>query len=893
MQDNVLTLENDTYQDDAELEGELYVAGTRGYSAYEVAVINGYIGTEEEWLASLQGEDGVTPTIGDNGNWFIGETDTGLPSRGIQGEPGQDGQDGYTPSASVSKSGKTATITITDAEGTTTASISDGEDGQDGVGVPSGGTTGQILNKASNTDYATQWSSVSDLNLVTTNTNQNISGKKTFTSYTPECSNVPIYDNQLTNKKYVDDSVANLTYCIGNITDYNMESKALNLDNLEDGKTYVIVNDLGPNMSGTDLWVKVTSETYGVLKKYKALAYNKAKVPVYYICKHVHTETLEDQSTRTYYAQLTVISSSPGENYFINGVYEYYEKEGTGGVGVLDIENNSSSLFAVNTNKAQTISGLKTFNTLPESSVVPTSDNQFVNKKYVDDNAGGGSSNYLGYIEDYTSSNRLDITDLEKGTYLISSKMGNWDELYLYVKATYNDEVKTFDLYVTKDPGTCMGNLFYLIVKNPMSTISGNDEVFSLEYYIYYGMVYNLDRYNLKVNFNTSTGTFSAGTRGLQHFYITTRDTEQTIAAKKTFTVLPESSVAPTTANQLTNKTYVDSKSMQVSTMPTADSTTVGKIVQYTGTTDSTYTNGYFYIGTTDGDDPATYSWEQINVQPSGGSSSTQFNVPTYHLELDTTGTGYNGVTFNSTDKTAMAGVINDAYSKGYSMFNIMLTYLPSNGNYPQQYLFFISNGSNYPSILSKPTSLRFTCVTHNSGNSFISTANAYAIICASLEMDLTWSEDVCTVTNCTVGTKSSGVITSSAVLLKTNTTAYTPSSNYHPATKLYVDTAVLPTVTSSATTTYRVTSLVGNQVYKLGEITELRIDAVTTFDKESIFYFESGSTATDIIVPSSLTNLGDVPSLSTAGSTATGTCDTGKSYIISVLNNIAVWKAY
>lgn len=30
----------------------------RGYSAYEVAVINGFRGTEEEWLASLRGEPG-------------------------------------------------------------------------------------------------------------------------------------------------------------------------------------------------------------------------------------------------------------------------------------------------------------------------------------------------------------------------------------------------------------------------------------------------------------------------------------------------------------------------------------------------------------------------------------------------------------------------------------------------------------------------------------------------------------------------------------------------------------------------------------------------------------------------------------------------------------------
>lgn len=34
--------------------------GARGYSAYDVAVQNGFIGTEEEWLASLQGPPGDT-----------------------------------------------------------------------------------------------------------------------------------------------------------------------------------------------------------------------------------------------------------------------------------------------------------------------------------------------------------------------------------------------------------------------------------------------------------------------------------------------------------------------------------------------------------------------------------------------------------------------------------------------------------------------------------------------------------------------------------------------------------------------------------------------------------------------------------------------------------------
>lgn len=45
-------------------------------------------------LDGQNGQDGITPTIGQNGNWFLGETDTGKPSRGIQGEKGQDGENG-------------------------------------------------------------------------------------------------------------------------------------------------------------------------------------------------------------------------------------------------------------------------------------------------------------------------------------------------------------------------------------------------------------------------------------------------------------------------------------------------------------------------------------------------------------------------------------------------------------------------------------------------------------------------------------------------------------------------------------------------------------------------------------------------------------------------------
>lgn len=87
--------------------------GADGLSAYEVAVVEGFVGDEAAWLASLVGPEGQQ-----------GE-------QGIQGDPGAQGNPG--------------------TNGT------NGTDGADGVGVPAGGTTDQVLAKASNTDFDTEW----------------------------------------------------------------------------------------------------------------------------------------------------------------------------------------------------------------------------------------------------------------------------------------------------------------------------------------------------------------------------------------------------------------------------------------------------------------------------------------------------------------------------------------------------------------------------------------------------------------------------------------------------------------------------------------------------------------------------------------------------------------
>lgn len=88
------------------------VARTGGAGSMDLRVSDGYIQYSTDggstWtnliaVADLKGADGkpgaagadgVTPHIGDNGNWYVGSTDTGKPSRGATGAPGKDGADG-------------------------------------------------------------------------------------------------------------------------------------------------------------------------------------------------------------------------------------------------------------------------------------------------------------------------------------------------------------------------------------------------------------------------------------------------------------------------------------------------------------------------------------------------------------------------------------------------------------------------------------------------------------------------------------------------------------------------------------------------------------------------------------------------------------------------------
>ena len=134
-------------------KGDTGSRGAAGKSAYEVALQNGFTGTEADWLTSLKGQKGDTGAKGERGEkgepgekgergekgdpGEKGEKgDAGTPGKngvngkdGANGVDGKDGADGCSPTAIVTETDAGAVISITDKNGTTTATVKNGTNG--------------------------------------------------------------------------------------------------------------------------------------------------------------------------------------------------------------------------------------------------------------------------------------------------------------------------------------------------------------------------------------------------------------------------------------------------------------------------------------------------------------------------------------------------------------------------------------------------------------------------------------------------------------------------------------------------------------------------------------------------------------------------------------------
>ena len=114
------------------------------------------------------------------------------------------------------------------------------------------------------------------------------------------------------------------------------------------------------------------------------------------------------------------------------------------------------------------------------------------------------------------------------------------------------------------------------------------------------------------------------------------------------------------------------------STMPTASADNLGWIVQYTGTTDATYTHGYLYECKAQGTDPETYAWEEVSLGGGSYTAGTGIDITNDVISvtaptLQNTATGTNSLTIlgtaSSSSSATNVGGGSSATSTGATAF--------------------------------------------------------------------------------------------------------------------------------------------------------------------------------------------------------------------------------
>lgn len=103
----------------------------------------------------------------------------------------------------------------------------------------------------------------------------------------------------------------------------------------------------------------------------------------------------------------------------------------------------------------------------------------------------------------------------------------------------------------------------------------------------------------------------------------------------------------------------------QVEVMPAATGVEVGRIVQYIGATDSTYTNGYFYEIVEDSTNPGTYIWVQKNIQPDQDTKIQVDTLPTPSASIAGQIVQYIGITSGNAENGYFYECIEDSTTPG------------------------------------------------------------------------------------------------------------------------------------------------------------------------------------------------------------------------------------
>lgn len=368
-----------------------------GLSAYEVYLKNGGTLSETEWLESLKGEDGkdgvngapgkdgengITPTIGENGNWFIGDTDTGLSSKGPQGEPG---------------SVKFIVVNELPTENidSTTIYMKPNDD------PSSQNTYDEYIYVNSNWEM-----------LGTVNTDIDLSNYYTKTEVDNTTGSL---DDLSTEDKSNIVSAINETLSKG----IRVLTKTTNLYELEDQFGIYKASEKNTSFINVRFTTSPTCRSEMIYPG-ELFVWSKSivnSINTRYFIKFMQTRKIMYDGDDLYYPVLRVNI--------------YPDNSAEAGRSADIYLNSLHNIRKVN----NTINGLYTYNTLPETSVTPTTDNQMVNKKYVDDAiadvSGGETADYTDLnnkpsINDVTLEGNKTLDDLgiqAKGEYALKTEL--------------------------------------------------------------------------------------------------------------------------------------------------------------------------------------------------------------------------------------------------------------------------------------------------------------------------------------------------------------------------------------------------------------------------------------------------------------------------------------
>ena len=463
-------------------------------------------------VAGSDGTDGITPTIGDNGNWYLGETDTGKPSRGIQGETGatgasgSDGVDGVSPTVTTSKSGSVTTVTITDKNGDHTVTINDGTNGSDGQDGFS-----PIANVSQSGDVTTI--SITDKNGTTT---------------------------------------ANI-----------------DLSDVGGGSVVGTINDLMDDTYTTRINFKKAKVGNYINNKGKSLYYINKLVDGW-------TGTGQIDYLETLYITQDISNITTLESDLIFGyaiVWQFEENLKLMKFTLntsLQINVSQMSTFpsiSSLTPTSQQFQGEKTFLTVPKlySTLSPSQDTHLVNKKYVDDSIASSGTNMEWYGSSYT--NPYILSDMKKGVYY---PLGIG-----YYKGTSEETTPRAFIYTTDNGNYCIP-LILILNKDVSETENNEEFGYSIfrinedrnisGAFISGGRIFGAVIVKTNGIFKIKQYSYNDW-KGI--YQILEDSVPQAIRGKKTFYTIPEvnSYSVPTTDTQLVPKKYVDDKIGDINTI--------------------------------------------------------------------------------------------------------------------------------------------------------------------------------------------------------------------------------------------------------------------------------------------------------------------------------------